>query len=66
MIKKLRKEKETLELETYAKTRTLANQRSFHDQETTQAYRKRLIEIEKRLKMIEEEIIKLKSSFIKT
>ena len=63
-IKTLRKEKEKLELEDYAKTRSLSNRQNFHDDQTSQTYRKRLIEIKKRLKGIEEEIVKLKSSFV--
>ncbi|MCK4912440.1 MAG: ABC-F family ATP-binding cassette domain-containing protein [Candidatus Omnitrophica bacterium] len=63
-IKTLRKEKEKLELEDYAKTRSLSNRQNFHDDQTSQAYRKRLIEIKKRLGGIEEKIVKLKSSFI--
>jgi len=66
MIKSLRKEKEKLELENYAKTRSLKNQKGFHNKDTNQAYRKRLKEIEIRLKEIDEEIPRLKSSFIKT
>ena len=66
LIKKLQKEKEKLELENYAKTRSLSNQKGFHSKDTNQAYRKRLKEIEIRLKEISEEIPKLKSSFIKT
>lgn len=66
MIKKLRKEKEELELENYAKTRSLNNQQGFHNEQTDLDYRKRLKEIEIRLKEIEEEILRLKSSFIKT
>lgn len=63
-IKTLRKEKEKLELEDYSKTRSLSNRQSFHDDQTSQAYRKRLIEIKKRLGKIEGEIVKLKSSFV--
>ncbi|NQT28189.1 MAG: ABC-F family ATP-binding cassette domain-containing protein, partial [Candidatus Omnitrophica bacterium] len=66
MIKQLRSEKEKLELENYAKTRSLNNQQGFHDQQTGQAYRKRLKEIEMRLKEITAEILRLKDSFIKT
>lgn len=65
-IKALRKEKEKLELENYAKTRSLNNLKGFHDENTDLAYRKRLKEIEIRLKEIIEEIPRLKESFIKT
>lgn len=66
MIKTLRKEKEKLELENYAKSRSLNNKKGFHSKQTDQAYRKRLKEIEIRLKEIAEEIPRLKDSFIKT
>ena len=66
MIKSLKKEKEELELENYAKTRSLNNRQGFHNEQTDQAYRKRLKEIGIRLKEIGEEIPRLKNSFIKT
>ena len=65
MIKQLRKEKEKLELENYAKTRSLNNRQGFHSKQTDFTYRKRLKEIEIRLKEIAEEIPRLKDSFIK-
>ena len=66
MIKTLRKEIEELELENYAKTRSLNNPKGFHNEQTDLDYRKRLKEIEIRLKEINEEIPRLKDSFIKT
>lgn len=63
-ITKLRKEKESIALEQYAKGRTLSNPRSYHSEETKKEYRSRLKEIKNRISQIDQEIIKLKSSFI--
>jgi len=65
MIKKLKKEREELKLESYAKNRSLDNRQGFHNEQTAQTYRKRLNKIEIRLKEIDEEVTRLKSSFIK-
>ena len=55
-ISKLRKEKERLQLEHYAKARALSNPRIYHDEETARQYGRRIKEIEKRMNGIEAEI----------
>ncbi|MCK4519604.1 MAG: ABC-F family ATP-binding cassette domain-containing protein [Candidatus Omnitrophica bacterium] len=62
-ITNLRKEKEKLALEQYAKGRTLSNPRSYHSEETKKEYHCRLKKIKDRISQIDQEIIKLKSSF---
>ena len=64
MIKKLKKEKAEIKLEQYAKKRTLSNPHSYHNEKTTEEYQIRLKKIEDRISQIEQEIIRLKSSFI--
>lgn len=65
-IKKLRREKEKLEIEKYAKNRSLNNRQSIHNEQTSLIYRQRLDAITLRLNNIEKEIKRLKSRFIQT
>ncbi len=62
-IKKLRKEKEAIELEHYAKKRTLANEKSYHSEQTKKEYDCRVKEIKNRILEIEKEIKELKDLF---
>ncbi len=55
-VQKLRKEKEDLELESYAKARALSDPKIYGDEERCREYGRRLKDIEKRLAEIEEEI----------
>lgn len=55
-IRKLRKEKENLELEQYAKARILSNPRSYHVEGVAKECGLRLKEIESRISAIEQEI----------
>jgi len=62
-IKKLRKEKEDIQLEYYAKKRTLDNQRSYHSEQTKEEYDSRVRKINERILEIEKEINELKDLF---
>ncbi|RJP28043.1 MAG: ABC transporter ATP-binding protein [Candidatus Omnitrophota bacterium] len=64
-ITKLVKEKQELNLESYAKSRALSNPRIFRDEETVKAYGRRLKEIEKLLQEIDKGIEDLKSQIIR-
>ena len=63
-INKLKKEKERLEIEFYAKSRALSDSQIYRDEETVMTYGRRLKEIEKRSADIDEEIKKLESELI--
>ncbi|HTY45724.1 MAG TPA: ABC-F family ATP-binding cassette domain-containing protein [Patescibacteria group bacterium] len=55
-LSKLRKEKEDLGLEQYAKARALSDPKIYREEETVRQYGRRLKEIDKRLVEIEQEI----------
>ena len=55
-INKLNEEKERLQLESYAKSRAMADPHIYRDEETAREYGRRLKEIEKRLSGIDAEI----------
>ncbi|MEW5759015.1 MAG: ABC-F family ATP-binding cassette domain-containing protein [Candidatus Omnitrophota bacterium] len=55
-IDKLRKERDDLNLESYAKARALSDTRGYRDEETLKGYGRRLKEIQNRLVEIEKEI----------
>lgn len=59
-INKLKKEKETLGLEHFAKSRAVKNPRGYRDEESLDEYILRLHEIEQRIAEINDEIRKLK------
>ncbi len=63
-ITKLEKERETLELESYAKARALSNPHIYRDEETAKAYGRRMKEIENRNSEIRIEIKKLEGEII--
>ncbi len=63
-IQKLKKEKEDLQLESYAKVRALGNQRIYRDEETVKEYGRRLKEIEKRCADIDVEIKALEAKIV--
>jgi ATP-binding cassette subfamily F protein 3 len=63
-IQKLRRQKEELRLESYAKTRALSDERIYRDQETVREYGRRLKEIERRLLETENEIKKLEGDIL--
>lgn len=63
-IKKLEKEKENLQLESYAKARALSNPHIFREENTAKEYGRRLKEIEKLTAQIDEEIKKLEEQII--
>ncbi|MGA2775838.1 MAG: ABC-F family ATP-binding cassette domain-containing protein [Candidatus Omnitrophota bacterium] len=65
-ITKLEKKKEKLQLESYAKARSLSNPRIFRDEETAKAYGRRIKEIEKLTSGIDSEIKNWKCRFYKT
>jgi ATP-binding cassette subfamily F protein 3 len=64
-IKALRKEKEKIEIDRNVKARILSNPRSYHNKKMVLDYGSKLKVIEQRLKDIDIEITKLKSSFYK-
>lgn len=61
-IKKLKEEKERLNLEAFAKKRAIENPRSYRDEQATEEYVLRLDEIEKRISEIGAEIRQLKKT----
>jgi ATP-binding cassette subfamily F protein 3 len=63
-IKKIRKQKEKMELERNVKLRILSNPRGHHSQEMVREYSRRLEELNKIITQAEEEITKLKQLFI--
>jgi len=63
-ITKLEKQKERLQLESYAKARALSNPRIFRDEDTARNYGRRLKEIEKEITGINSEIKKLEEQII--
>lgn len=63
-IAELRKEKEKLGVESYAKARALANPHIYRDEETVKEYGRRLKEIEKRTAEIEGEIKALEAQLV--
>lgn len=63
-ITKLEKEKETLQLESYAKARALSSPHFYRDEETAREYGRRMKEIEKRNTEIGIEIKKLEEGII--
>jgi ATP-binding cassette subfamily F protein 3 len=58
-IQKLKKEREELELESYAKARALADPRTYANQAKARDYGQRLKEIESRCRLIDAEIVGL-------
>jgi ATP-binding cassette subfamily F protein 3 len=64
-IKALRKEKEKIEIDRNVKARILSNPRSYHNKKMVLDYGSKLKAIEQRLRSIDIEITKLKSSFHK-
>mgnify|MGYP001609615623 FL=1 len=63
-INKLEKEKEKLQLESYAKARVLSNPRIFRDEDTARAYGRRLKEIDKLFSLTDVEIKELEKQII--
>jgi len=63
-ITKLEKEKEKLQLESYAKARALSNPHFYRDEETAKEYGRRMKEIERRNSEIVAEIKKLEEGII--
>ncbi|MDD5109532.1 MAG: ATP-binding cassette domain-containing protein, partial [Candidatus Omnitrophica bacterium] len=63
-INKLIKNKENLELESYAKARALSNPHFYRDEETAREYGRRMKEIEKLIQEIEVDIKALESQII--
>lgn len=63
-INKLEKEKENLQLESYAKVRALSNPHFYRDEETAKLYGRRLKEIEQRNIEIDIQIKKLQAQII--
>jgi ATP-binding cassette subfamily F protein 3 len=61
-IDKLKKEKDRLHLERYAKTRALANQHIYRDEETIEKYKARLKYVEERTRQINDATKLLKKS----
>ena len=64
MIQKLAKEKENLQLESYAKSRALSNPHIFRDEDIAREYGRRLKEIEKRMAEIDCQIKALEAQII--
>ena len=58
------KEKEKLNIESYAKSRALSNPHIFRDEETARTYGRRLKEIEKEIAGLDEKIKVLESQII--
>ncbi|MDO8747722.1 MAG: ABC-F family ATP-binding cassette domain-containing protein [Candidatus Omnitrophota bacterium] len=65
-ISKLEKDKEKLELESYAKVRALSNPHIFRDEDTAREYGRRLKEIEKLISDIQAKIKELESRVIQS
>ena len=65
-ISKLEKDKEKLELESYAKVRALSNPRIFRDEDTAREYGRRLKEIEKLISDIQAKVKELESRVIQS
>ncbi|MDD5561751.1 MAG: ABC-F family ATP-binding cassette domain-containing protein [Candidatus Omnitrophica bacterium] len=63
-INKLLKKKESLEAESYAKARALSNPHFYRDEETAREYGRRMKEIEKLIRELEEGIKALESQII--
>ena len=63
-IQKLNKEREELELESYAKSRALSDPQTYSNQEKARDYGQRLKAIEKRCREIAEEIVELEKKLI--
>jgi ATP-binding cassette subfamily F protein 3 len=63
-INKLEKEKDKLQLESYAKVRALSHPHIYRDEETAKAYGRRMKEIEKLTAEIDSEIKKLEDQII--
>jgi ATP-binding cassette subfamily F protein 3 len=63
-IQRLKKEKDELQLESYAKVRALADQRIYREEETVKEYGRRLKDIEKRNAEIDMEIAGLEKKII--
>ena len=63
-IIKLKKTKENLELESYAKVRALSDSRIYADEERAKEYGRRIKEIEKNISEIETEIKKLEKELL--
>ncbi|MEW6170878.1 MAG: ATP-binding cassette domain-containing protein [Candidatus Omnitrophota bacterium] len=63
-IIKLKKTKESLELESYAKVRALSDSRIYADEERAKEYGRRIKEIEKNISEIEAEIKKLEKELL--
>lgn len=63
-INKLEKEKEKLQLESYAKARALSSPHFYRDEEAAREYGRRMKEIEKRIGEIEAQIIGLEEEII--
>ncbi|MEK7849259.1 MAG: ABC-F family ATP-binding cassette domain-containing protein [Candidatus Omnitrophota bacterium] len=63
-IQRLKKEKDELQLESYAKVRALADQRIYREEETVKKYGRRLKDIEKRSAEIDREIAGLEKKII--
>jgi ATP-binding cassette subfamily F protein 3 len=63
-INKLIKQKENLEIESYAKARALSNPHFYRDEETAKDYGRRMKEIEKLIQEIEADIKALESQII--
>ncbi len=65
-ISRLQKDKEKLELESYAKVRALSNPHIFRDEDTAREYGRRLKEIEKLISDIQAKIKELESQLIQS
>ena len=65
-ISKLEKDKEKLELESYAKVRALSNPHIFRDEDTAREYGRRLKEIEKLISDIQAKVKELESRVIQS
>ena len=65
-ISKLEKDKEKLELESYAKVRALSNPHIFRDEDTAREYGRRLKEIEKLISDIQAKIKELEARVIQS
>jgi ATP-binding cassette subfamily F protein 3 len=63
-IQKLQKEKEGLQLESYAKARALSDQKIYRDEGVVRDYGRRLKEIEERASDIEEQIKQLQAKML--
>jgi ATP-binding cassette subfamily F protein 3 len=63
-LQRLKKEKEELRLESYAKARALSNQRIYREEGVVKEYGRRLKEIEKRLADIDDEVKQLEAKIV--